>query len=116
MRKKFGMAIVAALLAVPVAVHAQGIFGGMERGAAEGSAGWPCWRYCRRRVGAARTGCSASTQGHATIAIGCMSTGQLIAITGTIAIITDRPGRLRPAWNDSDGVPLALEAFPWRVT
>jgi hypothetical protein len=37
MRKKFGMAIVAALLAVPVAVHAQGIFGGMERGAAEGS-------------------------------------------------------------------------------
>jgi hypothetical protein len=27
---------VAALLAAPVAVHAQGIFGGMERGAAEG--------------------------------------------------------------------------------
>lgn len=41
MRKKFGMAIVAALLAVPVAAHAQGIFGGMERGAAEGSAAGP---------------------------------------------------------------------------
>jgi hypothetical protein len=38
MRKKFGMVMVAALLATPVAVHAQGIFGGMERGAAEGSA------------------------------------------------------------------------------
>ena len=41
MRKKFGMAIVAALLAVPVVAHAQGIFGGMERGAAEGSAAGP---------------------------------------------------------------------------
>jgi len=37
MRKKFGIAVVAALLATSVAVHAQGIFGGMERGAAEGS-------------------------------------------------------------------------------
>jgi hypothetical protein len=45
-----------------------------------------------------------------------MSTGQLIAITGTIAIITDRQGRFRPGWHDSDGVPLALEAFPWSVT
>jgi len=42
-----------------------------------------------------------------------MSTGQLIAITGTIAIITDRLGH---CWHDSDGVPLALEAFPWSVT
>jgi hypothetical protein len=37
MRKKFGIAVVAGLLTAPVAVHAQGIFGGMERGAAEGS-------------------------------------------------------------------------------
>ena len=40
-------------------------------------------------------GCSA-TQGHATIAIGRMCTDQLIAITGTIAIITDRPARSLP--------------------
>jgi len=37
MRKKFGIAVVVALLATPVAVHAQGIIGGMQRGAAEGS-------------------------------------------------------------------------------
>jgi threonine dehydrogenase-like Zn-dependent dehydrogenase len=32
-----------------------------------------------------------------------------------IAIVTVQRAS-RPAWNDSDGVPLALEAFPWRVT
>ena len=37
MRKKFGIAVVVALLAAPVAVHAQGVIGGMQRGAAEGS-------------------------------------------------------------------------------
>ena len=37
MRKKFGIAMVVALLGAPVAVHAQGIIGGMQRGAAEGS-------------------------------------------------------------------------------
>jgi hypothetical protein len=31
MRKKFGIAVVVGLRAAPVAVHAQGIFGGMER-------------------------------------------------------------------------------------
>ena len=35
MRKKFGIAVVVALLAAPVAVHAQGVIGGMQRGAAE---------------------------------------------------------------------------------
>jgi len=39
MRKKFGIAVVAALLAAPITAHAQGVFGGMERGAAEDS--WP---------------------------------------------------------------------------
>jgi len=33
MRMKFGIAVVAALLAAPVAVHAQGVIGGMQRGA-----------------------------------------------------------------------------------
>ena len=116
MRKKFGMAIVAALLAVPVAVHAQGIFGGMERGAAESSAAAGPVGGIVGGAGDGVKGCSASTQGHATIAIGCMSTGQLIAITGTIAIIADRQGHFRPGWHDSDGVPLALQAFPWSVT
>ena len=37
MRKKFGIAMVVALLAAPVVVHAQGIIGGMQRGAAEGN-------------------------------------------------------------------------------
>ena len=37
MRKKFGIAVVVALLAAPVVVHAQGIIGGMQRGAAEGN-------------------------------------------------------------------------------
>ena len=37
MRKKFGIAMVVALLAPPVVVHAQGIIGGMQRGAAEGN-------------------------------------------------------------------------------
>jgi hypothetical protein len=27
-----------------------------------------------------------------------------------------RLGHFRPGWHDSDGVPLALEAFPWSVT
>jgi Protein of unknown function (DUF1236) len=38
MQKKFGIAVVTALLAWPVAAQAQGIPGGAERGAAEGSA------------------------------------------------------------------------------
>ena len=38
MLKILKLAAVAALLAVPVAVHAQGIIGGMRRGAAEGNA------------------------------------------------------------------------------
>src|ERR1700730_5494383 len=38
MRKKFGIAVVVGLLATPVAVQAQGVIGGMERGAAEGNA------------------------------------------------------------------------------
>jgi hypothetical protein len=38
MQKKFGIAVVTALLASPVAAQAQGIPGGAERGAAEGSA------------------------------------------------------------------------------
>ena len=38
MQKKFGIAVVTALLASPVAVQAQGIPAGAERGAAEGSA------------------------------------------------------------------------------
>ena len=37
MRKKLGIAVVTALLASPFAAQAQGIFGGMERGAAEGN-------------------------------------------------------------------------------
>ena len=37
MRMKFGIAVVAALLAAPVAVHAQGVIGGMQRGAAQGN-------------------------------------------------------------------------------
>ena len=37
MRMKFGIVVVVALLAAPVAVHAQGIIGGMQRGAAEGN-------------------------------------------------------------------------------
>jgi hypothetical protein len=37
MRKKFGIAVVVALLAAPVVVHAQGIIGGMHRGAADGN-------------------------------------------------------------------------------
>jgi len=36
MQKKFGIALVTALLAASVAAQAQGIPGGMERGAAEG--------------------------------------------------------------------------------
>jgi hypothetical protein len=39
-----------------------------------------------------------------------------MATTKSLASDRRRPGRFRPAWNDSDGVPLALEAFPWRVT
>ena len=38
MQKKFGIAVVTALLASPFAVQAQGIPAGAERGAAEGSA------------------------------------------------------------------------------
>jgi hypothetical protein len=38
MQKRFGIAVVTALLASPVAAQAQGIPGGAERGAAEGSA------------------------------------------------------------------------------
>ncbi|MGH6838687.1 MAG: hypothetical protein ACREDT_07775 [Methylocella sp.] len=38
MQKKFGIAVVTALLASPLAVQAQGVFGGMERGAAQGNA------------------------------------------------------------------------------
>jgi len=38
MQKKFGIAVVTALLAAPFAVQAQGIPAGAERGAAEGSA------------------------------------------------------------------------------
>ena len=38
MQKKFGIAVITALLASPVAVQAQGIPAGAERGAAEGSA------------------------------------------------------------------------------
>ena len=37
MRMKFGIVVVAALLAAPVAVHAQGVIGGMQRGAAQGN-------------------------------------------------------------------------------
>jgi hypothetical protein len=37
MGKKLGIAVVTALLASPFAAQAQGIFGGMERGAAEGN-------------------------------------------------------------------------------
>jgi hypothetical protein len=37
MRKKLGIAVVTALLTWPLAAQAQGIFGGMERGAAEGN-------------------------------------------------------------------------------
>ena len=37
MRMTFGIAVVAALLAAPVAVHAQGVIGGMQRGAAQGN-------------------------------------------------------------------------------
>ena len=46
MRKKFGMAMVAALLAAPVAVHAQGIFGGMEYGL-----------FCSKRLFCRVSGC-----------------------------------------------------------
>jgi hypothetical protein len=38
MLKLLKFATVAALLAAPVAVHAQGVIGGMQRGAAEGNA------------------------------------------------------------------------------
>ena len=96
MRKKFGMAIVAALRR-SIAVHAQGIFGGMERGAAEGSAAAGPVGGIVGGAGDGVKGCSASTQGHATIAIGRMSTDQLIAITGTIAIITDGLASALPA-------------------
>jgi len=37
MRKKLGIAVVTALLTSPLAAQAQGIFGGTERGAAEGN-------------------------------------------------------------------------------
>ena len=37
MQKKFGIAVVTALLASPLAVQAQGVPAGSERGAAEGS-------------------------------------------------------------------------------
>ena len=37
-----------------------------------------------------------------------------MATTKSLAIVTGTG--FRPAWNDSDGVPLALETFPWRVT
>jgi hypothetical protein len=45
---------------------------------------------------AVSTGYSASTRGRVTIAIGRISAARLIAITGTIAIITD--GRAVPAF------------------
>lgn len=38
MLKILRLATVAALLAAPIAVHAQGVIGGMQRGAAEGNA------------------------------------------------------------------------------
>jgi hypothetical protein len=38
MKKKFEIAVLTALLAAPLAAQAQGIPGGMERGAAEGNA------------------------------------------------------------------------------
>jgi hypothetical protein len=38
MLKLLKFAAVAALLAAPIAVHAQGVIGGMQRGAAEGNA------------------------------------------------------------------------------
>ena len=107
MRKKLGIAVVTALLASPFAAQAQGIFGGMERGAAEGSAAGPVGGIVGG-AGDGVKGCSASTQGHATIAIGCMSTGQLIAITGTIAIITDGPARARQC--SHTGLPLLFMA------
>ena len=37
MRRTFGIAVVVTLLVAPVAVHAQGAIGGMQRGAVEGS-------------------------------------------------------------------------------
>jgi hypothetical protein len=67
MLKILKFATVVVLLAAPVAVHAQGIIGGMQRGAAQGNA-------------------VAGPLGRVTIATGRMSTARPIAITGTIAI------------------------------
>ena len=81
MRKEFGIAVVVALLAAPVAVHAQGVIGGMQRGAAEGS-------YAAGPVG----GVVGGAVGGAVGGVNAMSFVRVITIAGTIAIITTIAG------------------------
>jgi hypothetical protein len=54
MQKKFGIAVMAALLSVPAAAQAQGLVGGAERGANDGAAvGGPVGAIVGGAVGAA---------------------------------------------------------------
>ncbi len=54
MQKKFGIAVVAALLSIPAAAQAQGLVGGAERGAERGeSAGGPIGGIVGGAIGAA---------------------------------------------------------------
>ena len=89
MRGKFGIAVVVTLLVAPVAVHAQGVIGGMQRGAVEGSyAAGPVGGIVGGSVArwAARIARSAS--------IHAMSSRSTIA--GIIAIITTIAGTATP--------------------
>ncbi len=90
MLKILKFAGIAALLAAPITVHAQGVPEGIERGAAEGNAAaGPLGGIVRGAVGGVNGVLGSSTRGRATIAMGGMGTARLIVITGTIAIMTD---------------------------
>jgi hypothetical protein len=96
MLKLLKYAVVVSFLAIPAAVHAQGIFGGMERGAAQGGrAAGPVGSVVGGAVGGAVggvNGASASTRG--IITTGGL-TARFIAITiiGTITITADKPAQ-----------------------
>ena len=107
MGNKFGIAMVVALLVAPVVVHAQGIIGGMQRGAAEGN-------YAAGPVGGVVGGAVGGAVGGVNGALGVnppprYSLVQLITIAGTIAIITitttDRSGKKKrfPHGKGDDG-------------
>ena len=103
MRKKFGIAVVVALLAAPVAVHAQGVIGGMQRGAAEGS-------YAAGPVGGVVGGAVGGAVGGVNGALGARyESVRVITIAGTIAIITTIAGTTT---TDRSGKKTARSPFP----